>query len=159
MDITIVLILIILFLLVLIVIAYIIGYRTGTFRRDRFWETELPNHRKDAILKSRAILTGQFTEQLAPYLPDFKFLPTECRFMGKPIDFLVFKGLDNKDVKEIVFVEVKSGNSKLNSVERQIKKAIENNKVIWKEYRIPEDLSKGKNREDLEKNGNKFEDL
>jgi len=35
-------------------------------------------------MKSRAVLGGQFSEQLAPFLPDFKYLPTECRFVGKP---------------------------------------------------------------------------
>jgi predicted Holliday junction resolvase-like endonuclease len=150
MNIVTVLILIILFLLVLIVIAYIIGYKNGAFKRDKFWEEKLPAHRKEAILKSRAVLTGQFTEQLAPYLPDFPFLPTECRFIGKPIDFLVFKGMDDKDVNEIVFVEVKSGNSKLNSTEKEIKRAVEDKRVRWEEYRIPEDLSKKKEGKDLD---------
>ena len=58
-------------------------------------------------------------------------MPTECKFLGKPIDFLVFKGLDDNDVNEIVFVEVKSGNSKLNSNEKKIKNAVKDKKVNW----------------------------
>ncbi|MEJ2267979.1 MAG: Holliday junction resolvase-like protein, partial [Nanoarchaeota archaeon] len=96
-------------LLVGLIIAYLIGYKFGAFRKNREWENELPNHRRKAILKSRAILGGQFSEQLAPYLPDFNYLPTECRFVGKPIDFIVFKGMDEKDINEIIFIEVKSG--------------------------------------------------
>ena len=46
-------------------IAYYVGMRAGAFKRDKWWEGELPNHRKDAILKSRAVLGGQFSEQLA----------------------------------------------------------------------------------------------
>lgn len=124
--------------------AYLIGYKNGAFRRDKLWEAELPMHRKEAILKSRAVLSGQFSEQLAPFLPGFDFKPTECRFVGKPIDFLVFKGMDEKDISEIVFVEVKSGDSKLSPIEKKVKEAVKNRKVRWEEYRIPKELTKKK---------------
>ena len=127
-----------------LVIAYFIGFRSGVFRRDKYWEGELPSHRKDAIMKSRAVLGGQFSEQLAPYLPNFPFLPTECRFLGKPIDFVVFKGMDEKHITEVVFVEAKSGKSKLSQQEKSLKEAIEKRKVRWEEYRVPEDLTKRK---------------
>jgi predicted Holliday junction resolvase-like endonuclease len=139
---TIILAVIILFLIGLIIIAYRFGNKAGAFRRDKYWESEIPNYRKDAILKSRAILGGQFSEQLAPFLPDFKYLPTECRFVGKPIDLIVFKGMDNKDINEVVFVEIKSGNAKLSPVEKKLKETIKNKKVRWEEYRIPEELTK-----------------
>lgn len=98
-------------------------------------------------MKSRAVLGGQFSEQLAPYLPDFEYLPTECRFVGKPIDFIVFKGMDRKDIDEVVFVEVKSGKSKLSPSEKKLKKAIDEKKVKWVEYRIPEDVTKMREEE------------
>ena len=135
--------LIIIFLIGLIV-AYFIGFRSGAFRRDRFWEEAIPEHRKDAIMKSRAVLGGQFSEQLAPYLPNFNYLPTECRFLGKPVDFIVFKGMDDKAISEVIFVEAKSGKSKLSSQEKSLKEAIEKKRVCWEEYRIPEELTKGK---------------
>ena len=155
MELVIVLAIIIFFLLGLIIIAYVLGKKTGEFRRDKFWEAEMPAHRKDAILKSRAVLGGYFSEQLAPFLPDFKYLPTECRFVGKPIDFLVFKGMDNKNIEEVVFVEVKSGNAKLSPTERKLKQAIQNKKVKWKEYRVPLELTKNFDIEDIENSENK----
>ena len=146
MDIT-TIILIIIFLIGL-AIAYWLGNKAGCFRRDKFWEGEIPTYRKDAIMKSRAVLGGHFTENLAPYLPNFPFLPTECRFVGKPIDFLVFKGMDGKDINEVVFVEVKSGKAKLSSHEKKLKEVIKKKKVRWEEYRIPEDLTKKGNVEE-----------
>ena len=95
-------------------------------------------------MKSRAVLSGQFSEQLAPFLPDFNYNPTECRFLGKPIDFIVFPGLDGKEITEVVFVEVKSGQSSLSSVERQLRDVIKEKKVSWSEYRIPEGVTMGK---------------
>ncbi len=138
---------IILGVLALILVAYI-SYKIGVARRDKFWSGEIQSHRKDAILKSRAVLTGHFSEQLAPYLPDFEHSPTECRFIGKPVDFIVFKGADNKSIEEVVFVEVKSGNSKLSPQEKNLKNAIEKGKVRFEEYRVPENLTKRKEYED-----------
>jgi predicted Holliday junction resolvase-like endonuclease len=141
---------VILFLIVFLIgliLAYKLGNKVGAFKKDRWWQKELPRHRKDAIMKSRAVLGGNFSEQLAPFLPDFKYLPTECKFLGKPIDLLVFKGMDEKRIDEVVFVEVKSGNSKLSSSERKLKEAIEGKRVRWEEYRVPRDLVRGKGDE------------
>ncbi len=140
--ITIILSIVILLLIGLVIVAYWLGHKAGVFKRDKYWEAEIPNYRKDAILKSRAVLGGHFSEQLAPFLPDFKYLPTECRFVGKPIDLIVFKGMDEKDINEVVFVEVKSGKAKLSPVEKKLKETIKNKKVRWEEYRVPEKLTK-----------------
>jgi predicted Holliday junction resolvase-like endonuclease len=134
--------------LVLVLVAFWIGKKIGERVKDREWREILPSERKDAIMKSRAVLGGQFSENLAPYLPDFPFLPTECRFVGKPIDFIVFKGMDEKQIREVVFVEVKSGNSKISSHERNLKEAIEKKRVRWVEYRIPKELTDKKDVED-----------
>lgn len=140
-------ILIIVFLIGL-VIAYRIGHKNGAFKKDRWWQGEIPNYRKDAILRSRAVLGGHFSEQLAPFLPDFPYKPNECLFLGKPIDLMVFKGMDEKDINEVVFVEVKSGKARLSPQEKNLKEAIENKRVKWEEYRIPEDLTKKGNIEE-----------
>ena len=131
-------------ILVALIVAFFIGQKIGAFRKNQEWEKALPEHRQDAIMKSRAVLGGQFSEQLAPYLPNFEFLPTECRFIGKPIDFLVFKGMDEKKIDEVVFVEVKSGNAKLNQHEKNLKETIDKKRVRWVEYRVPEELTKKK---------------
>jgi predicted Holliday junction resolvase-like endonuclease len=125
-------------------VAYWIGKRSGHANREQYWLGQLAVERKDAVMKSRSVLGGQFSEQLAPYLPDFQYLPTECRFMGKPIDFIVFKGMDEKKIDEVIFVEVKSGNAKLNQHEKNLKETIEKKRVKWVEYRVPEELTKKK---------------
>ena len=135
------LIIILVIFLVAIIISYLIGQKAGAFKKHKEWEAELPDHRKDAIMRSRAVLGGHFSEQLAPYLPNFPYLPNECRFIGKPIDLLVFRGMDEKDISEIVFVEVKSGKAKLTAVEKKLKETIERGNVRWEEYRIPEKLT------------------
>jgi len=129
-------------IVVFVVIAFWIGIKFGASRRDKYWEEVIPEEREDAIMRSRAVLGGHFSENLAPYLPDFPFLPNECRFVGKPIDFVVFKGADEKNINEVVFVEVKSGNAKLTEHEKNLKETIQKKRVRWEEYRIPSELTK-----------------
>lgn len=128
--------------LVGLIVAYYIGNKIGRMNREQYWLEQLPIHRREAITKSRAVIGGQFSEQLSPYLPNFEFNPTECKFLGKPIDFIVFKGMDEKNINEVIFVEVKSGKAKLNSHEKNLKTTIEKKKVRWVEYRVPEELTK-----------------
>lgn len=101
------------------------------------WQAASEDMRKAALAKSRQVIGGSFSEQLAPFLPDFPFDPTEARFIGKPVDFLVFRGLSAGQIDEVVFVEVKSGTSRLNSNEQSLKNCIEHKKVSFAEYRVP----------------------
>jgi predicted Holliday junction resolvase-like endonuclease len=101
-------------------------------KKFRQWqESAIASERKDAIKGSRAVLGGKFTEQMAPYLPDFKYDPTEARFIGSPIDLLVFPGLAKGDPTEIVVMEIKTGNSQLTPQEKKIRELIENGMVRW----------------------------
>ena len=132
-------------LLIFLIIAIIfltLGFFIGKRIANYQWKERIPEIMEDAIKQSRAVLGGQFSEQLAPYLPDFPYKPTEVRFLGKPVDFLVFKGMDEKEIQEVVFVEVKSAKSGLNQQERKLRDVIKEKKVSWEEYRIPEELTK-----------------
>jgi len=108
------------------------------------WKTENEGTiRKDTLDRSRAILKGKIGEQFVPILPLFVYNPADTRFIGNPIDFIVFNGYtDVKDgiedeVKEIVFVEVKTGKTKqLSTTENRIKKAVESKRVRWETIQI-----------------------
>jgi predicted Holliday junction resolvase-like endonuclease len=115
----------------------VVSFLFGKFFTNISWEKQLKNIRQDAIKKSRSVLSGQFSEQIAPYLPGFDFSPSEVRFIGKPIDFIVFKGMDEKQIYEVIFIEVKSSNSKLNLQEKNLREAIEQKRVRWVEYKVP----------------------
>jgi predicted Holliday junction resolvase-like endonuclease len=91
--------------------------------------------RKDAIQRSLAVTAGKVYEQLVPYLPNFPFDPKDVRFLGSPVDFVVFDGLSAGDVTRIVFVEVKTGDAALSSRERRIRDAVEASRVEWYELR------------------------
>lgn len=114
-----------------------IGTLVGKYRAEREFASRLMDGRSDAVKRSRAVLGGQFLEQLAPFLPDFPADPTEVRFIGKPVDFIAFHGASSGTVERVSFIEVKSGGSKPSSVERALRDAIAAGKVEWVEYRVP----------------------
>ena len=128
--------------IVALLVLLLIGFLVGKYVAKKQHEEKIPKEREDAIKQSRAVLSGQFSEQIAPYLRDFPFNPTEARFIGKPIDFVVFRGMDKKRIEEIVFVEVKSGQSQLSKIEKSLKSAVENKNVSWHEYKVPEEVTK-----------------
>jgi len=95
-------------------------------------EQEKEGIRRAAVTQSRAVLGGKFVEQLAPYLPEFKYDPTEARFIGSPIDLVVFPGLSSGNPQEIVIMEIKTGkNCQLTPQQDKIRRLIEDGMVRW----------------------------
>lgn len=93
--------------------------------------------RADAVKKSRAVLGGLAGEQVAPFLPGFPCNPADARFVGKPVDFVAFSGAaDGGEIKEILLIEVKSGETSLSKREREIKACVQEGRLRFVEYRI-----------------------
>ena len=98
------------------------------------WQEDMEQARKSAVNQSRAVLGGKFTEQMVPFFPGFKYDPTEVRFIGSPIDMVVFPGLAQGDPQEIVILEVKTGKSaQLTPVQKKIRRLVEDGMVRWDE--------------------------
>ncbi len=73
---------------------------------------------------------GKMTEQFIPFLKIYPYDENNFRFLGTPIDGVQFE--DDK----VVFVEFKTGSSKLSAKQRHIKELINKNKVEFEEIRI-----------------------
>ena len=80
--------------------------------------------------KSSEVRLGHIAEKLAPFLEDFPYNPEDAIFLGQPIDYIVF------DDSSIVFVEIKTGKSKLSAKQRHIRDLVKNKYIEWKEIRI-----------------------
>jgi predicted Holliday junction resolvase-like endonuclease len=93
--------------------------------------------RQDAVQRSQSVILGKVTEHFIPYLPDFGYNPKDARFIGSPIDFIVFDGISTGELRRIVFVEVKTGESGLHTRQRSIREAICAGRVEWREVRRP----------------------
>lgn len=114
----------IIWLFVWILIWKIIKYKT------------LKNERELSIKKSKSVILWEVYEKVLPFLPNFPYAPRDMTFVGKGIDYIVFDGISEWNLKKIIFLEVKSGSSKLNGNEKMIRDKILENKVEYKEYRI-----------------------
>jgi predicted Holliday junction resolvase-like endonuclease len=111
----------------------------GRARNDlERWKLECTSDiRKDSVNRSRSTLKGRISEQMAPLLPEFPFASADARFIGNPIDFVVFDGYtrakdDRGDTISVVLVEIKKGKGKLTREESMIKKAVEEGRVSWR---------------------------
>ena len=135
------LLLLILFLLAALFFL-LLGQRIGMARGRKAEESEWKTVKMEKIIRdrlktSRAVLGGQISEQIAPFLPGFPFDPGDCRFIGKPVDFIVFKGMNEKEITEVIFLEVKSGTARaLSPQERKLRDAVQAGRVRWEQYDI-----------------------
>ncbi len=92
--------------------------------------------RKDTGNRQRSIIKGQISEVLAPWSIESVNSVKELNFLGSPIDFVGFKGLDGEGDIDIKFIEVKSGKSRLNKNQRRIRDAVTAKRIEWVEVRV-----------------------
>ncbi|MCR5698762.1 MAG: Holliday junction resolvase [Treponemataceae bacterium] len=125
--------LLIAFILLFLLVGTFIGYLSAKIK----FHSEIKRNRKDAVNRSRSVLTGQISEQLAPYLPNFPCSPECVQFLGKPVDFIGFVSkdqvfpLEERKIDEILFIEIKTGNAVQSKREKEVQKAIEEGRVRY----------------------------
>ena len=96
--------------------------------------------RKDATTRSRSIMRGQATEHLAPYMFNSDLNPKDFRFLGNPIDYIVFSGCSDvtdgvsDTIEKVILVDIKTGTSKLSKVQRRIRDAIKEGRIEFITY-------------------------
>jgi len=119
------------------IIIYFI-FKTVNKAKLVLWKTrEEKQIRKETVKSMRGTIKGKISEQVAPVLKEFPGSIADARFIGSPIDFVVFNGYSNDKIDQIVFVEVKTGEkARLTSVERQVRDCIKQKNVKWQEFRI-----------------------
>lgn len=121
--------------IIIFILIVFISWKAGRISAELKFRRVLKTERADAVNRSKAVLSGLAAEQIAPFLPSFPCNPADCRFVGKPVDFVAFSTENDGEVKEILFIEVKNGTSQLSKREREIKKCVEEKKVRYIEYR------------------------
>ena len=101
---------------------------------DRILEVTIPLSLRQKLIEA---VSKKVIESFSIYTEEFRkegLDPSDAVHLGEPIDFLVFDGWQKENVKQIVFVEVKSGEKlQWGKVEKQIKELVENqrDKIRW----------------------------
>ena len=97
----------------------------------------------DRSLKSqRSVVKGKAWEQIAPYLPEFEYNPADARFLGDPVDYIVFSGMSDDREIEVVVIDIKTGKAQLKANQRRIRDAIKVGRVSFKTIRLNDSGSK-----------------
>ena len=105
--------------------------------------TEVAQVRVSTVNHSRAVLKGKMAEQVAPLLPGFAYWPADARFLGDPVDYVVFNGYsackdthtDGRDI-EVVILDIKHGKSVLTREQRRIADAVAEGRVRFEVVRV-----------------------
>lgn len=98
---------------------------------------------KRSVNTSRAVLKGKMAEQFAPILPEFRYLPSDAKFIGDPVDYLIFDGYTDfrdgeghADDIEVILVDIKSGGARLTKGQQAIAEAIRQGRMRFETIRI-----------------------
>lgn len=118
-------------------LGFLLGRALGRHQQNRYWENQLDHIRRDAIHRSQSVRRGHNLEVLAPWLAEFPGHPNEARFLGSPIDYIIFDGLDAGVAPRVIFLEIKTGQSRLSPREKLVRQAIERGQLEWQLLRLP----------------------
>ena len=134
---------------VVIVLVVAVAYQQVTFRRklgDGIGEAVRSHEAGEAkrtgmkvqesLKAQRGIVKGKVWEQIAPYLPEFEYNPADARFIGDPVDYVVFDGMGSGGEIEVVIIDVKTGRGQLNANQRRIRDAINGGRVSFRLVRL-----------------------
>ncbi|MBU1988084.1 MAG: hypothetical protein KKD94_01220, partial [Nanoarchaeota archaeon] len=110
-----------LFAAIIFFVVIYLTYKLASYRKHLEWQSNLIRLKSQIADNQRACIKGRVAETFAPFLEGFPFKASECKFIGDPIDYVAFEGLNERDIKKIHFVEVKEGTSKLSKHQKQIK--------------------------------------
>ncbi|MCH7391021.1 Holliday junction resolvase-like protein [Acinetobacter dispersus] len=98
---------------------------------------------KRSVNTSRAVLKGKMAEQFAPILPEFRYLPSDAKFLGDPVDYVVFDGYTDfrdgdgtADDIEVILLDIKSGGARLSKGQQAIAQAVTEGRIRFETLRI-----------------------
>ena len=126
----------------IIIVGVLIKLRKKHENEIEEWKQSIKKEREAAVGQSRNVLKGKIGEQVSPLMPEFytKYEPSDARFMGSPIDFVIFKNMSKFDKKtkdeenpiEVVLVDIKIGKSAgLSPLQKSIREAIIEKRVSF----------------------------
>ena len=81
-----------------------------------------------------AVGIGKIIEKILPVHKNFDLTPADCRFLAEPIDMIVFDGVSKNIIKNITFMDIKTGGVVLNKHQKQIRDAVQDHDVRWRAY-------------------------
>ncbi len=100
------------------------------------WAEHKRADRKASNARSRSMLVAKIAEHMAPMLKGFPFNPKDVRHVGELFDYLVLDGLEDGEIRQVVFLEIKTRASGRvsNPREKMLRDAIDAGHVRYEVY-------------------------
>lgn len=92
--------------------------------------------RDEAAARGSRKLQSVICKAMEPCLSRLKLNPYDIKLVTHPIDFVVFDGLKDEKLDDVMFLSKKTINAQLNAVRREVRKAVENGAYDWKVARV-----------------------
>lgn len=100
-------------------------------KKAKEWKKKFHQIQHDKIASE--VRVGKIGENMAPFLEDWPYDPNTFRFLGNPVDGIQF--CDD----EIIFVEIKTGKSRLSKGQRNLRDLVQAGKVRFATFRVGEE--------------------
>lgn len=110
-------------------------YKKNKLSEQRCIEIQAHLDRIASQKKSSEVRLGKIGENLAPFVKDWPYNPNNFRFLGNPCDGVSF----NLNTGKIVFIEIKTGKSKLSKSQKRIRELVNKGEVYFATFRVGED--------------------
>lgn len=95
---------------------------------------------KEFKKRSGRTRVGTTVEQMVPFVREMPFDPSDMRILsGGPVDYVVFDGLCDGDLRELVFLDVKTGKAKMNDAQKQVQRCADLGRVRFALFEVTED--------------------
>ena len=103
--------------------------------RQAAFEVKIKDIKDRAVTRGRLQTINRVNSCLEPGLAGCNFNPYDIKALYHPADFVVFDGLDEKELKKIVFLD---SNRRGGSVQKSLKSSIEEGSCDWRLARVTE---------------------
>ncbi len=118
-------------------------YEARIQQMDEQHRKEVEQARRQSVEQSRHTIKGQIGEQLVPLLPGFELFPSDARFIGHPVDYVVFHGYTdlrdgngNANGVEVVILDIKRNMARLTKEQQAIMDAIKAGRISFQIVRV-----------------------
>jgi predicted Holliday junction resolvase-like endonuclease len=109
--------------------------KTIETKQEKFEEME-DKIRKKAAERGRKKVEKKLSQLVSEKFAKTKFNPYDIKAVWHPVDFVVFNGMNDGNVKNIIFLSKTSGNNALEKVRLSVRETIEKEGYDWAVARI-----------------------
>lgn len=110
-------------------------------KKEEEFEEEEEKLREKARERGRKIVPKLVQKSMHTEFASLKYNPYDIKTILHPVDFIVFNGLNNTKMKDIIFLSKNTDNNSLSKIRSSVQSAIEREAYDWQTARVDIDGS------------------